>query len=166
MPSSITASIALAMCGVSTKPNSPTKYAFLPFVSACASRIGLDEIVIVAPGIVVRRDDVDVRVVERLHRHAVQRLAVDHQVVRIELLDVRGDFARPLGRRDRFRCPSPSRKSPARRDRRRRCSVFLRVMRCRTVALKSSMIWRSVQNASAGLPRKAAYSPMPPHHLC
>ena len=69
---------------------------------ALRERVGranrLHEIVIVAPRIVVRRDHVDVRIVERLHWHAVQRLAVDHQVIRIELLDVGGDLARPLGR--------------------------------------------------------------------
>ena len=47
----------------------------------------------------VRRDHVDIRIVQRPHRHAVQRLAVEHQVVRIELLDVRRYLARPFGRR-------------------------------------------------------------------
>ena len=111
MPSSIVAWIA-AMCGISTNPNSPTKYAFLPLVERVGRADRLHEVVVLAKRVMVRRDDIDVWIVERLGGNAVQRFAVDHQMIRVELLDVGRDFARPLGRGVRSRCRFPSRESP------------------------------------------------------
>ena len=48
--------------------------------------------------IVVRRDHVGIRLVDLPLRDAVQRAAVDDQMVRIELFDVGGDLVGPLGR--------------------------------------------------------------------
>ena len=72
----------------------------------------------------VRRDHVDVRIVERRQRHAVQRLAVDHQVIRIELFDVGRNLASPFGRRIDFvaRLPAENRRLIAIRDAGVRCS--------------------------------------------
>ncbi len=49
-----------------------------------ADRLG--KIVVLAPRIMVRRDHVDIRILKRRQRNAVQRAAVDDQVIRIELL--------------------------------------------------------------------------------
>ena len=71
-------------------------------------------------GVVVGRDDVDIRVVERLARNAVKRLAVDDQVPGVERLDVGGDLSRPGRAAGRVRCPFPRRRSLGRRGRVRR----------------------------------------------
>ena len=68
----------------------------------------LCEIVVVAEGIVMRSNDIDVWVIERFHGHAAKRFAVDHQMLRVELFDVGGDFTRPSWSRQNLVARFPS----------------------------------------------------------
>ena len=98
MPSSITALNRARDVRHFDKAKLADKIRLLPLRERVRRANRLHEIVVVAPRIVVRRDDVDIRIVQRLTRARRAAIAVDHQVVWIELLDVGRDLAGPLGR--------------------------------------------------------------------
>src|SRR5262245_61502873 len=84
------------------KPELTNKIGFLPLRKRMGGSNGRDKITIVTPWVVMRRDHVDIWIIERCPRHAMQRSAVDHQMIWIELFDKCSDAASPLGCRIDF----------------------------------------------------------------